>query len=539
MRHTISIKAVMAASLLIAAVVATACQPAPVPGRNPVIIVAGTFSPSFANEILANRLRADGYDTTIFELPTLGAQDISLTAQALCSEIDVVQAKTGATKVDLVGHSQGGLVARDCVKNYGGNTKVDTLVMLGAPNYGTVLTNLLAALTFGTCLGHTACLQMAIDSPYLNALNAGPDVIAPVKYVSIYSAIDELVIPPSNAALKDEPPTSVAGQCRSGPSASTSSMRRCTRGRDALAGDRHELLRLLTFEALRLLLEFTPTTGTTATLGTRNSGVHTTARARFGLPSSGGSCRFAPMSDAADSTKGGAEDAPPDAAPLPDGSYDVFVIDADQDPKDERTVVIEVTCSTRTQGCLRWVACERTSAGSRSHRTVGRNRGAGRRRTPVAEPPLRSGSVPRCAQARFPAALRLGFPLRSGLGRSGESNLEVGDDVVDALEAHREAHQAGLDTRRALLLVVELTVGGRRRVDHQGANVAQVGQLIVQLECVGERLAGGAAALDDEAGYRPGACGRTAACSARRLASPRGHPLHLIVGIETRRPPGR
>ena len=80
MRHTISIKAVMAATLLIAAVVATACQPAPVPGRNPVIIVAGTFSPSFANEILANRLRADGYDTTIFELPTLGAQDISLTA---------------------------------------------------------------------------------------------------------------------------------------------------------------------------------------------------------------------------------------------------------------------------------------------------------------------------------------------------------------------------------------------------------------------------------------------------------------------------
>ena len=203
MRHTISIKAVMAATLLIAAVLATGCQPAPVPGRNPVIIVAGTFSPSFANEILADRLRADGYDTTIFELPTLGAQDISLTAQALCSEIDAVQAKTGATKVDLVGHSQGGLVARDCVKNYGGNTKVDTLVMLGAPNYGTVLTNLLAALTFGTCLGHTACLQMAIDSPYLNALNAGPDVIAPVKYVSIYSAIDELVIPTSNAALKD------------------------------------------------------------------------------------------------------------------------------------------------------------------------------------------------------------------------------------------------------------------------------------------------------------------------------------------------
>ena len=193
----------MAATLLIAAVFATACQPAPAPGRDPVIVVAGTFSPGFANEVIANRLRADGYNTTIFQLPTLGTQNISTTSKALCSKIDAVKSKTGAAKVDLVGHSQGGLVARDCIKNYGGKTKVDTLVMLGAPNYGTALANLATAVTFGTCLNLTACKQMASGSTYLNSLNAGPDVISPVKYVSIYTGLDEVVFPAANAALKD------------------------------------------------------------------------------------------------------------------------------------------------------------------------------------------------------------------------------------------------------------------------------------------------------------------------------------------------
>ena len=78
-------------------------------------------------------------------------------------------------------------------------------------------------------------------------------------------------------------------------------------------------------------------------------------------------------------------------------------------------------------------------------------------------------------------------------------------------------------------------MGGRRRVDHQGANVAQVGQLNVQLECVGEGLAGGAAALDDEAGHRPGAGGHVlgGVLGPRRAGQPGVvHPLHLIVGIE-------
>jgi triacylglycerol esterase/lipase EstA (alpha/beta hydrolase family) len=171
--------------------------------KDPVIIVAGTFSPSIANEPLAARLRADGYRVWIYELPGLGTGDIGQTSQPLATLVDQVRAQTGSAKVDLVGHSQGGLVARYYVKYLGGAAKVDRVVSLGAPHYGTYVANFVAFFGLGNCVGIVACEQMAIGSGFLNGLNAGPDVIAPVRYTNIYTAYDELVRPVTNATLAD------------------------------------------------------------------------------------------------------------------------------------------------------------------------------------------------------------------------------------------------------------------------------------------------------------------------------------------------
>jgi triacylglycerol esterase/lipase EstA (alpha/beta hydrolase family) len=173
------------------------------PANDPVIIVAGTFSPAFANEPLAERLRADGYEVRIFELPTLGTQDINLSAQALNTFADGVRAQTGAAKVDLIGHSQGGLVARSYVKSFGGAGEVDSLITLGAPNRGTYVANLVAFLGFGNCLTVVACVQMSTGSAYLNALNAGDDTIGSVRYTTFRTLQDELVQPVDNATLFD------------------------------------------------------------------------------------------------------------------------------------------------------------------------------------------------------------------------------------------------------------------------------------------------------------------------------------------------
>jgi triacylglycerol lipase len=200
LRRILVVVATLAAAL---AAVAASPPPAGAAQPDPVIIVAGTFSPAFANEPLAARLRADGYTVRIFELPNLGTGDISASGRALGDTVDAVLAQSGATRVDLVGHSQGGLVARDYVKYDGGAAKVDSLVTLGTPNYGTYIANIVAFFGLGDCIGVIACQQMEIGSSYLNALNAGDDTIGSVRYTNLYTLQDELVRPVGNAAMRD------------------------------------------------------------------------------------------------------------------------------------------------------------------------------------------------------------------------------------------------------------------------------------------------------------------------------------------------
>jgi triacylglycerol lipase len=171
------------------------------PAKDPVIVVNGLFGVGFAYEPLVARLRADGYRVWDFELPTLGTQDIRLSAQALNAFADAVRTQTGAAKVDLVGHSEGGLVSRAYVKYYGGAAEVDSLVTLGTPNYGTVAANIIRLFTLGTCVGVTACEQMTIGSTFLADLNAGDDSIGTVAYTNIATVMDELVQPYTNSFL--------------------------------------------------------------------------------------------------------------------------------------------------------------------------------------------------------------------------------------------------------------------------------------------------------------------------------------------------
>ena len=56
-------------------------------------------------------------------------------AKRLAEFIDKVLAATGASQVDIVAHSMGGLVARVAIKNYGCSSKVRKLIMVGTPNH--------------------------------------------------------------------------------------------------------------------------------------------------------------------------------------------------------------------------------------------------------------------------------------------------------------------------------------------------------------------------------------------------------------------
>ncbi len=202
-RRLFAALAVLAASL----VLATPATPAHAAAKDPVVVVPGfTTGPIAAVGYvpLVERLRNAGYDVTLLVYPDYGLRAINANAQRLANTVASVRARTGAAKVDLVAHSMGGLVSRAYVKNLGGSSNVDSLIMMGTPNYGTDLAVVAKFLTFGSCIGITACNQMARGSSFLSALNAGDDTIGNVRYTSIATKVDEIVFPYSTAYLAND-----------------------------------------------------------------------------------------------------------------------------------------------------------------------------------------------------------------------------------------------------------------------------------------------------------------------------------------------
>lgn len=174
-----------------------------VTAANPVIVVGGLSGIATAYEPLAGRLRLDGYRVSIYQLPGLGFGDIAESARAFSSYVAQVRAATGAAKVDLVAHSEGGLVSRYYLKNLGGTSSVGRYISLGTPQYGTYVANILRFLGVGSCLGIIACQQMTIGSTFLANLNAGDDTPGYVRYTTVRTLQDELVQPVNTATLAD------------------------------------------------------------------------------------------------------------------------------------------------------------------------------------------------------------------------------------------------------------------------------------------------------------------------------------------------
>ena len=112
--------------------------------------------------------------------------------------------------------------------------------------------------------------------------------------------------------------------------------------------------------------------------------------------------------------------------------------------------------------------------------------------------------------------------LSSGALGGAEAGVEVGQDVLERLEADGQADQVGGDAGGGLLGLGQLRVGGRRRVDGQAADVADVGQVAEQLEPLDEAPARLLAALDAEGEDRAATSREVAAAGARARGSRRG-----------------
>ena len=188
---------------------------------HPVVLLPGTFANIGANFVkLAPRLKNNGYCVfatnygfTDLSLGRVGGLDhITTSAAQLDAFVTRVQAATGAAKVDVVGHSQGGAVPIWWMKKMGGAAKVAHYVGWAPSSHGTTLDGIatlgkdLNLLGFATGIsdvaGFPGVLDQQVYSAFVQQLWADGNVVpAGPKYTVISSRNDEVVTPYTSQAL--------------------------------------------------------------------------------------------------------------------------------------------------------------------------------------------------------------------------------------------------------------------------------------------------------------------------------------------------
>jgi len=163
----------------------------------PVLLLHGFMSGRRTVEVLARRLRRDGYGPFSLDLGGLAG---SLNNRGIDDLADLVRTKVeriygrnpGLGPLTIVGHSKGGLIAAYYVKKLGGWRRTRAVVTLGAAHHGTSR----AWLGLPIVPVARSILQMVPGSPFLSRLHEGAWP-GQVRLVSMWSREDRWAPYPS------------------------------------------------------------------------------------------------------------------------------------------------------------------------------------------------------------------------------------------------------------------------------------------------------------------------------------------------------
>ncbi|MGY0386114.1 esterase/lipase family protein [Nocardioides sp. WG-D5] len=142
-----------------------------------------------------------------------GVGDIARSARQIKDFVLGVLAQTGAAKVDLVGHSEGGFQTLYVTKTQGIADRIDKVVAIAPPTHGTTFAGLYQlGMTLGadelagkvlTAFGCIACTQLVTDGSAVRTLTNGPIAQPGVTYTIIQSRYDELVTPTETSFVRE------------------------------------------------------------------------------------------------------------------------------------------------------------------------------------------------------------------------------------------------------------------------------------------------------------------------------------------------
>lgn len=197
-----------------------------VPGAahpNPVVFLHGLGATYYEDiNVLQSHVAGLGYCTfsaTYGDYPGFpyvgGLRPVADSAAQIGAFIQQVLSRTGASKVDLVGHSEGGFQSLYVTKTQGISQHIGRVVAIAPPTHGTDFAGLYKlAYLFGQAerdavgqalavFGCPACSDLGIGGSAVATLNAGPIAQRGVTYTVISSRYDELVTPTETAFVRE------------------------------------------------------------------------------------------------------------------------------------------------------------------------------------------------------------------------------------------------------------------------------------------------------------------------------------------------
>ncbi|WP_260610019.1 triacylglycerol lipase [Streptomyces sp. WAC06614] len=169
-------------------------------GRPPVLLLHGFNDNRSVFVLLRRALGADGLRRVEAYNYSPFTRDLRDTARLLAARVEELCARTGHERIDIVGHSLGGLTARYYVQRLGGDARVRTLVTLGTPHGGTRVAPFMDA--------HPLVRQMRPDSDVMAELRA-PAPGCRTRCVAFWSEFDAIMVPTGTARIEHPDLTAV------------------------------------------------------------------------------------------------------------------------------------------------------------------------------------------------------------------------------------------------------------------------------------------------------------------------------------------
>jgi len=161
--------------------------------RNRTVLVHGYKDEAAVFNPLASYLSDLGLEP---HAVTLAPSDCSVPLETLAQQMAefIDRNFLSYQKLDIVGFSLGGIVARYYVQRLGGLARTNRLLTVAAPHHGTFM---------AYASGLPGAIQLRPNSEFLNDLNADAESLSSIPFVSLWSPFDLMILPPFNSRIPE------------------------------------------------------------------------------------------------------------------------------------------------------------------------------------------------------------------------------------------------------------------------------------------------------------------------------------------------